>query len=190
MGLLYQSKDNIYEKYPFGIQTFGHFRLYESGRIISPSVWKTKKARSLFIFLTLHGYDGVNGSKVSLKFWPDSDSNSSKNNRYVTLSQIRSSLGEWSHIASNDNGNITILPCDNTFSDCHYMWNTLENISQKSVEVKEYVLKLYGSGELCSDLEEPWIDGLRDEYRKAAKLIASNLVEHYQKIRNGKNLHK
>lgn len=173
-------EDNPYLTHNFAIQCFGHFRLYKFGKELSPDDWVSKKARLLFIFIVLKGDGGVAPQRIQTQFWPDSPQKSAGNSRYVAMSQIRRMLNPFEGIIHTQEHNIFLDYNEDHFSDFHYFMSVVHANSHGDLSQMERALQLYDNGSLCEDINESWMDNIREDIRSKAKRLADNLSQSYQ----------
>ena len=173
-------EDNPYLSHNFAIQCFGHFRLYKLGKELSPDDWVSKKARLLFIFIVLEGDGGVAPQRIRTEFWPDSPQKSAGNSRYVAMSQIRRMLNPFEGIILTQEHNIFLDYNEDHFSDFHYFMSVVRANSHGDISQMERALQLYDNGSLCDDINENWMDDIREDIRSKAKRLADNLSQSYQ----------
>lgn len=77
------------EKPLLEIHQFGHFSLFLGGREVDDSLWQTKHARHMFIYLALNAGKAASEEKLMDMFWRDSPQEKAKQNMQTTLTRIR-----------------------------------------------------------------------------------------------------
>ncbi|MBC8344649.1 MAG: hypothetical protein ISR82_04585 [Candidatus Marinimicrobia bacterium] len=173
-------EENPYMNVNLGIQCFGNFQLYKYGKVLSPDDWVSKKSRLLFIYIILNGENGVPPQRIMEKFWPDSLPKSAANSRYVAMSQIRKMLAPFGGFIKNHDHNIYLDYNDDHFSDYHYFLSVSQKNSHGDPGQMEGALQLYGKGFICDDINEIWMEDIRDDIQNKARHIAEVLSEIYQ----------
>ena len=185
----FSDDENPYSNHDFAVQCFGNFKLFKQGTEIMPTEWVSKKARLLFIYLIVKGDYGVTPNDISMEFWPNSNYKSAANSRYVAMSQIRKVLGTaFSDIINNFDHNIYIKLGADHFSDIHYFSSVVKAKSQTDILARETALRLYGRGKLCHDVQENWMEEIRQDSHANAKRIASSLINSYRGLNRWQEL--
>lgn len=77
------------EKPLLEIHLLGHFSLFLGGREVDDSLWQTRHARNLFIFLALNSDKTTSEERLMDIFWPDSPPDKARQNLHTTLTRIR-----------------------------------------------------------------------------------------------------
>jgi two-component SAPR family response regulator len=134
----------------------------------------------LFIFVVLKGDGGVAPQRIQTQFWPDSPQKSAGNSRYVAMSQIRRMLNPFEGIIHTQEHNIFLDYNEDHFSDFHYFMSVVHANSHGDLSQMERALQLYDNGSLCEDINESWMDNIRENIRSKAKRLADNLSQSYQ----------
>jgi len=185
----FSQDENPYLHHDFAVQCFGNFKLYKSGIEVLASEWISKKARHLFVYLILNGDKGVSPNDIYGEFWPNTNQKSAANSRYVAMSQIRNVLGAaYSGIINSFDHNIFIKLGAEHFSDFHYFLSVFKANSQADIQARETALRLYGSGELCHDVDDKWMEDIRQNIQAKSKRIAESLVIPYRELNNWQKL--
>ncbi len=172
-------EEDPYTQSEFAIQCFGNFKIYQDGEEIPSNAWTSKKARSLLVFVLLKNKHGVTPHEITNTFWPEANEKGARNSRYVAMSQIRSVLGKGGSILVVKDHNVYVDMPEGFFSDIHYLYRVMGANSHADVHSKETVMRLMGDGQICHDIESPWMDDIRTEILTDGKRVALSLSHHY-----------
>ncbi|CAM9829588.1 unnamed protein product [Phaeothamnion confervicola] len=77
---------------PLSLYGFGKFRVFVGGQEVEDKLWKTRKSKYMFAFLTANAGKDVPDEKVMEIFWPDHEPEKARQSLYAALSHMRKAL--------------------------------------------------------------------------------------------------
>lgn len=139
------------------LELFGTFRLTKNGRVIN---FARKKSKGLLAYLVLHPKQHSRERLASM-FWSESDIAGARRALRVSLTEIRSALGESLIISEQDS--IRFNSTGEVWVDALEFQSVSKLAPQHSIlELKKY-LSLY-QGDLLEEFYDEWIIQLREKY--------------------------
>lgn len=187
LDMLNQSERPLLE-----IRCFGRFSLLLGGRPVDESLWQTKHAKHLFIFLALNAGKSFPDDRLMDLFWRDSPSDKAKQNLLTTITRIknvfRKNFADFSveEYIIRDQDYLT-FNCDanywidyRAFEKCLEEAQSLEaggNVQKAMVEYQK-AQRLY-SGSLLEGVYEDWVFPKREEMQEKYQEVLINLSTFY-----------
>ncbi|MFN8414216.1 MAG: tetratricopeptide repeat protein [Anaerolineales bacterium] len=139
------------------VELFGSFRLFKNGRLIN---FARKKSKALLAFLILHPRQHTR-ERLALLFWGDTDIANARRALRVSLTEIRSMLGDTIVLGDQDslriNSNYAI-----DVDVIEFLSISKWSADKGLVSLKER-LKLY-TGDFLEEFYDEWILQLREKY--------------------------
>jgi two-component SAPR family response regulator len=182
----------IESKYDLEIQLFGNLIIKNNdGKILAPD-WKTRKAKSLFIYLILNQGKSIQKDSLIETFWKEKGLKEAQHNLHDHIFFIRKILKE---ILPNEIDVKKIIKYQSQFytlsdeiklkTDAIEFEKLIARASAMESSTKEKAIELYKQAfelyknDFCPELYEDWAEEKRLYYRNKALKIAKRLGEHY-----------
>ncbi|GEM_PF-340202 len=174
LDMLNQSERPLLE-----IRCFGRFSLFLGGRPVDESLWQTKHAKHLFIFLALNAGKSFPDDRLMDLFWRDSPSEKAKQNLLTTITRIKNVFRKnftdcrVEEYITRDQDYLT-FNCDanywidyRAFEKCLEEARSLEaggNVQKSMVEYQK--AQRLCSGSLLEGIYEDWVFPKREEMQE------------------------
>lgn len=157
----------------------GGFTVYDpQGKDISYRF--SKKLKELFIlvyFETLKS-DGINSMKLSETLWPEMDKNSQKNNRGVTINNLRKVLTDLDGIELvNENSKWKIAIENECFIDYHEVFEVLKK--KDFIQHSNFLVTLFSFGNILPNLQFDWLDKYKINYEMEVNSKIYSISNHF-----------
>ena len=77
---------------PLSLYGFGKFRVFVGGQEVEDKLWRTRKSKYLFAYLTANAGKDIPDEKIMELFWPDHEPEKARQSLYAALSHMRKAL--------------------------------------------------------------------------------------------------
>lgn len=149
-------------------------------------IWKTKKAKELFLLYVLRGNEGIDRNEIINLFWGDYVYGSALNNLKTTNNLIRNTLhtNKIEFKLNYTNSKYTLQLKDketdyDMFKDIAEDVNGESDLRKRAILINR-LLKLYGSG-FASDIKIPCFGDIRERLKDDLSLI---IAKHIYELNN------
>jgi ATP/maltotriose-dependent transcriptional regulator MalT/two-component SAPR family response regulator len=165
------------------------------GRAVAPN-WRTKNARTMFVFLVVNQQNGCTKDQFIDAFWPDKDLHDASHSLQVEISSLRSLIKEMSK---------TVIPAKQliVYRNRRYYFNPAfvvkTDLQQFDAIVKDaemhekldraYSIRLYEKalemyrGDFCGEAIDDWTSNIRSYYREATLKICKKIAVYLYEAR-------
>jgi len=192
LDMLNQSKHPLLE-----IRCFGRFSLFLGGRPVDESLWQTKHAKYLFIFLALNAGKSFPDERLMDLFWRDSPPDKAKQNLLTTITRIKNVFRKnFTELAVEEyvvrdqdyltfNSNVNYWIDYKAFEKCIAEAQGLEAVGNVQKAMVEYqkAQRLY-SGALLEGIYEDWVLSRREEMQQKYLELLIRLSNFYMEKDN------
>jgi tetratricopeptide (TPR) repeat protein len=171
------------------IYCFGRLRVFRPFEIeeITPKEWGSVKARQILAYLVVKDSKkiGVTRDKLVDAIWPEIDPQTLGNTFHVTLSHLRKAVRmEKGEYLTSQAGVYRLNWEGKVWSDVSEFLSCLENASRHQNEEKFHLMDLeyrkaadLYSSNLLEDFYEGWTEQARDEYRERYNVVFRRLAQ-------------
>ncbi len=183
--------------YDFNCRLFGDVEIRNNQQQIIEPHWRTKKGKSLFVFMVTNDSKGCPRDLLIETFWPDKKASAAAHSLQVEISSLRNMLRE---ITGNKLDAKNAIRYQNqkyflspelvikndilSFEELVKKARGLEAIDLlKSRQLLEQALKVY-RGDFCSDIVDKWAEDRRIYYKEMRIKILKKLGELCYKEKN------
>ncbi|KAF0151712.1 MAG: Kelch repeat-containing protein [Ignavibacteria bacterium] len=173
------------------IYLFGDFKVFDKNSNEITEEF-SPKIKQLFVLLLMKSYNGSNHGitteALTTYLWPDANSESTKNNRNVTISKLRKILSKLETIEIKYEHNSWNLSVSNgLFCDYIYFRSVL-NDNGSILDATQKINEILSRGELLQGEAYDWFDGQKtqlteESLSKLKKVVTSNKINPEIKIK-------
>ncbi len=157
---------------------FGHFKVIDvNGKEITDKV--TPKILQLFLLVLLskNSYEGITTEKLTTLLWPESDADSAKNLRGVTINKLRAFLSKIGNITvEHSHKHWHVVFGDDVYCDFHEYQKSLNKINENEYTI-EKILPLLERGNLLQDVHFETIDEIKQALRDEVTMHLQKFIK-------------
>ncbi|QYK51571.1 MAG: hypothetical protein KF701_03540 [Anaerolineales bacterium] len=149
------------------VHTLGNVEIRRNGEVMPVTVWRSTRARSLFIYILDRGR--VRKEAIGIHFWPDFSPGKVSSNFHATLWRVRQALGFKDSIVFEDD-HYSLHPSIQTWYDAREFENYVRMAAApglqeaEQAELLRQAVRLY-QGAYLEDVFMDWADERREELR-------------------------
>ncbi len=175
---------------PLRVCFFEQFRLFVGDREVGADKWKSKKARTLFKYLTAMRHKGYLEKDILMELlWPDEDPQKSGQRFHVAMAALRKALepgipkgirssyilrsGQSYRIETGETGQVDI---ENFSREVDL--GTKAKTPKTAMEHYRTAVALYQGDFLEEDPFEDWCTNERDRYKQAYLVLLNKIIEY------------
>lgn len=139
----------------------------------------SKKLKELFIlvFFETVNNDGINSNNLSENLWPGMDKTHQKNNRGVTINNLRKALEDLNGIRLVNVNNKWKIECDD---ECYFDFlEVKKSLDNKDVAKDEFLVSMFSFGNTLPHQQFEWLDKFKLLYENEALSSLYRVCNNY-----------
>ncbi|MHB2019074.1 MAG: BTAD domain-containing putative transcriptional regulator [Candidatus Xenobia bacterium] len=166
------------------IRTLGRVSISYGGHEIPDGAWKTRKSRSMFLYLACQDGRPVQDEKLMEMFWPEHDIDKARQNLYAAFTHVRKAfkgvLPEATNIVVCNKGAYRINPelsCQVDVLEFERLIKAAnQNTGEKAAELRQQAEALY-QGSFIDGCYDEWSLAMQDELEMQYQSVITNLIQ-------------
>ncbi|MCP3933373.1 MAG: hypothetical protein GY705_30255 [Bacteroidetes bacterium] len=157
----------------------GEFKVFDiEGKDISYRFSKKLKELFLLVFFETIHYQGISSRKLSETLWPGMDKYHQKNNRGVTINNLRKTLEDLHGVALiNSHNKWKIEYSDDFYSDFLEVNKSIK--ANNFSETPDSLISLISFGSLLPQLQFDWLDQYKSRYESDILVVLYHICNNY-----------
>jgi len=140
----------------------------------------SKKLQELFflIFFETMNNDGISTMRLSETLWPGMDKYHQKNNRGVSINNLRKVLEDLQGIKLVNENNKWKLECGGDFY-CDFL-EVKKSLKEKEyIDKPHYLVSMFSFGNVLSSMQFEWLDKYKARYEKEALAVLYSACDNF-----------